>query len=497
MPPSDLVPKSLAVKMAEWRKAAKPWVPHEYQQRALQFLLENAQAGLLLPPGLGKSSISLAAIKVLLKKKLIKRALIVAPLRACYDVWTSESCDWADFKDMRVALLHGPDKAKTLRNLGPEHVLCVINPEGMPWLTSSRKNMEALGADMLIIDESSFWKSSTSVRFRALRKYMRTFKRRVILTGSPRPKSYLDLHAQIFILDLGARLGEYLTHYRNSFFFPCGFQMRSWEILPGSAAKIDALVAPLVMRLEARDYLKLPKEIEQNHIVELPPSARVEYDKIESSLLSTLFTQPLVSSASARSKCCQIANGSCYLDSDPEEHWKRQRPVKVVHTAKAEALRDLVQELQSEPLLVGIGYKHDIIAIRKILGYDVPCINSETTRTQAADYIERWNKGLIPVLLAHPASAGHGLNLQKFNARNVAYYDIPDNYDTYLQFFLRVLRQGNKADYVIRHHFIVRNTTDVPKMRNLRAKETGQNAFLAAMKKYSEERKGGKQLSTL
>jgi SNF2 family DNA or RNA helicase len=168
-----------------------------------------------------------------------------------------------------------------------------------------------------------------------------------------------------------------------------------------------------------------------------------------------------------------------------------------VHTAKVEALRDLIQELQGEPILVGIGYKHDVAAICKILGYDVPCINGETTRGQATDYIDRWNKGLIPVLLAHPASAGHGLNLQKFNARNVAYFDIPDNYDTYLQFFLRVLRQGNKSGYVIRHHFIVRNTVDVPKMRNLRAKETGQNAFLAAMKKYSEERAGGKRKNAL
>jgi SNF2 family DNA or RNA helicase len=398
---------------------------------------------------------------------------------------------------MNVALLHGSDKEKTLRALTPDHKICVINPEGIAWLTSSKKNMDLLGADMLVIDESSFWKSSTSVRFRALRKYLRTFKRRVILTGSPRPKSYLDLHAQIFILDLGVRLGEYLTHYRNSFFFPCGWQMRSWEMLPGSDKKIDALVAPLVMRLEARDYLKLPKEIEQNHMVDLPPAVRAEYDKIENSLLSTLFTQPLVSSASARSKCAQIANGSVYLDSDPEERWTKKRPVKVVHTAKVEALRDLIQELQGEPILVGIGYKHDVAAICKILGYDVPCINGETTRGQATDYIDRWNKGLIPVLLAHPASAGHGLNLQKFNARNVAYFDIPDNYDTYLQFFLRVLRQGNKSGYVIRHHFIVRNTVDVPKMRNLRAKETGQNAFLAAMKKYSEERAGGKRKNAL
>jgi SNF2 family DNA or RNA helicase len=488
---SDLVPKSLALKMAEWRAASKPWKPHEYQGRAMRFMLENAQSGLLLSPGMGKTSTTLGTFKVLLKKRLVSRMLVIAPLRACYDVWPAEVCDWTDFNDLGVALLHGPDKAKSLRNLGPEHKICIVNPEGVAWLTSSKANMRQLGADMLVIDESSLWKSSVTVRFRALRKHLRSFTRRHILTGSPRPRNYLDLHGQVFIMDLGYALGEYLTHYRNNFFFPTGFQMREWEILPGSAEKIDTLVAPMVMRLDAKDYLKLPKEMERTHLVDLPPAARVEYDKIEGSLLSTLFTQPLVSSASARSKCCQLANGSVYLDNDPDERARSSnRPFKVIHTAKVDALVDLVHELQGEPILIGIGYHHDVVAIRKALGYDVPCINGTTTRGQAADYIDHWNKGLIPVLLGHPASMGHGLNLQKFNAQNVAFFNIDDNYDTYDQFFQRVFRQGNKAAFVMKHHFVASGTVDVPKMRNLREKASGQNAFLAAMKAYTEEKYG-------
>jgi hypothetical protein len=245
----------------------------------------------------------------------------------------------------------------------------------------------------------------------------------------------------------------------------------------------------MVLRLDAKDYLKLPRELEQTHRVELPPKARMEYDKIEASLMSTLFTAPLVSSASARSKCCQIANGSVYTDPVPEERWGKERPFTVVHTAKVDALVELVIELQGEPLLVAIGYHHDVVALRKALGKDTPCINGETTRAQAADYIERWNKGLIPVQLGHPASMAHALNMQKFNARHVAYFDIPDNYDLYHQFFLRVCRQGNKALFVMKHHFVCMNTVDVPKMRNLRNKETGQKAFLDAMKVYSEERR--------
>lgn len=488
--PNDLVPSSLALKMAEWRKNSVPWIPHNYQERSMKFKLENPQSGLLLPPGMGKTSISLATFKIRLKKKLVKRALVIAPLRACYDVWPAEICDWTDFKDLGIALLHGAHKEKNLRSLTTEHQICIINPEGVPWLMSSKANMKLLDADELVVDESSLWKSSTTVRFKALRKHLHNFIYRGILTGSPRPRNYLDLHGQMYILDRGTALGEYLTHYRNQFFFPTGFQMREWEILPGADKQIDALVAPLVMRLDAKDYLKLPKELERTHRVELPAKARLEYDKIENSLLSTLFSAPLINSASARSKCCQIANGAVYLDSDPDERWSNHnRPFKEIHTAKVEAVVDLVNELQGEPLLLGIGYHHDVTALRKALGKNTPVINSKTTKKQAGEYIEHWNKGLLPVLMGHPASMAHALNLQKFSSQHVGYFDIPDNYDWYYQFFLRVCRQGNKAAFVMKHHFVVTATVDVPKMRNLRSKATGQNAFLEAMKKYSEERR--------
>lgn len=455
----------------------------------MKLMLQHPEFGLLLSPGMGKTSTTLAVFKVLKAQRMAKRMLVIAPIRACENTWPAEVCDWSEFKEFNIVLLHGPDKEKRLRALSDEHDICLINPEGIPWLTSKAANMKQLSADMLVVDESSLWKNSTAVRFRALRKHLHLFRRRHILTGSPRPRNYLDLHGQVFLMDMGNALGFYLTHYRNNYFFPTGYQMREWEILPGAEKKIDALVAPMVHRLDAKDYLKLPKELEQTHRVELPPAARAEYDKIEDSLLSKLFSQPLVSSASARSKCAQIANGGVYLDSDPDEHWRsKNRPYKLIHSAKVDALVELVNELQGEPILISIGYKHDVLAIRKYLGDEVPCINGDTTKNQAADYIDRWNKGLLPWLMGHPASMGHSLNLQKFSARHVAYFDIPDNYDYYDQFFKRVWRQGNGSAFVIKHHFITRGTVDIPKMRNLRNKATGQNAFLAAMKLYSEER---------
>ena len=418
----------------------------------------------------------------------------MAPLKPLYDVWPFEMSDWVDFHKLGVAILHGGGKDKVLRQLRPEHQVCLINPEGLAWLFDKAERMRLLDADMLVIDESSKFKASNTVRFHALRKQLTRFKRRYILTGSPRPKNYLDLWAQIYILDRGKALGEYMSHYRSRFFFPTGYQMREWEILPGAAEQINALVAPVVLRLDAEEYLKLPRELERIHRIELPPAARKEYDAIEDNLMSTLFTAPMVNSAAARSKCCQIANGAVYLDQagETDVRWpgvKKPRPVKFLHAAKVEALMDLYEELQGEPLLVGIGYHHDVTAIRRAMKRDVPCINGATTRIQASEYIDAWNSGRLDMMLIHPASGGHGLNLQKFNARHVAFFWIPDDFDHFDQLYRRVRRQGNKADFVMRHLFVAQATVDVAKLANLRCKGSGQRDFLNAMRDYAKMRR--------
>ena len=491
---NDLVPKQLVEQMAEHRDAAKNWVPWEYQQRGLKMLLENAQCGLLADPGTGKTSMTLAAIKILLEKKLIKRALIIAPLRPVYEVWAQEISDWKDFHGLNAAILHDLKKEHRLRMLKPEHQVVLINYEGLGWLFAKKAHIKLLGADMLVLDESSKVKNSQSQRFKILRKVITQFKRRYILTGSPRPKSYLDLFGQIYILDRGTALGCYVSHYRNQFFFPTGFQMREWELLPGADKQIDKIVAPMVLRVAAEDYLKMPGRPDRLHRIVLPDKARTEYDAIEHTSMSAMFNAPMVSAATARSKLCQLANGAVYLDSvlerDPRFPLTAKRQVKTLHTAKAEALVDLVDELTGEPLLVSIGYHHDVSAIRTALGASTPCLNSEVTRKQSADIIEAWNKGQLPVLLGHPASMGHGLNLQKCNCRHVCYYDIPDDYDLYDQFFRRVWRQGNKATFVFRHHLVAANTVDIAKMANLKRKGAGQNAFLQAMKEYCEQKYG-------
>ncbi len=488
----DLVPKSMALELDRRRREAQNWHPHAYQERGLRFMLEDAQCGLLADPGTGKTSTTLAALKLLFRKRLAQRALIVAPLRAIYDVWPLEMADWRDFHDMRMAILHGDKKETTLRALGPEHRVALINFEGLAWLYDKAERRKLLGADVLVVDESSKMKNTSSVRFSVMRKQIPLFKRRYILTGSPRPRSYMDLFGQIYLLDRGATLGAYITHYRNQYFFPTGYQMREWELLPGAAERIDKAVAPMVMRVDAEDYLKMPGKPDRTHWVTLPDKAAKEYDSIEKTMMSTLFDAPMVNAAAARSRLCQMANGAVYLDPGPQDdRWPtKTRPVQQLHTAKVDALVDLYEELQGEPLLVAIGFHHDVAAIRKALGADVPCLNSAMTRAQGSAIIDDWNRGRYPILLGHPASMGHGLNLQKCGCRHVAYFDIPDDYDLYDQFYRRVWRQGNKAEFVFRHHFVARGTVDLAKMANLRRKGSGQKAFLDAMREYAKEKYG-------
>jgi SNF2-related domain/Helicase conserved C-terminal domain len=492
---NDLIPKPLAAALdVIRRKESEDWHPHKYQERGLKSLLEESWFGLLADPGTGKTAVVLAFLKILLAKKLARRALVLAPLRAIYEVWPQEAAKWRDFHKLGLAILHGGNKEKILRDLQPRHQVVLMNYEGLAWLYGKASRARMLGADVLVVDESSKMKTTTSQRFRVMRKHLGDFKRRAILTGSPRPRSYEDLFGQVYLLDRGDALGDWITHFRNTYFYPTGFQMREWALLPGADKKIDKKVAPMVLRVDAQDYLKMPGKPDRTHHVTLPEKARKEYDAIEERMMSTLFDVPMASAAAARSKLCQLANGSVYLDAKPDDNGKfpaaSARPVKILHTAKVEALVDLVDELQGEPILVSIGFHHDVVAIRKALGKDVPCLNSTVTRGQAAEIIARWNRGELPVLLGHPASMGHGLNLQGCSCRHVCFFDLPDDYDLYDQLFRRVWRQGNKATFVFRHHLVAVGTVDEAKMRNLARKGTGQKAFLDAMRAYAEHKWG-------
>lgn len=472
-----------------WGRRSRPsddaFNPHPYQKRAIKHLLDNPHAALFLDPGLGKTAITLAGLKVLEKQGMFNGALVVAPLRVAYSVWPAEVKRWKDFRHFSVGILHGPKKDRVAEE---KHDIYVINYEGLAWLIESGtldRMVRARQIDVLVFDELSKMKNPAAKRFRAMRKHLHKFRRRIGLTGSPAPNGVMDLFGQMFMLDRGARLGQYITHFRHTYFLPKG--PYDWKPKPGTHEAIQEKIQDIALSMRAEDYLDLPPMLEVDVPVELPAKARRVYREVEKELLTSLdsgATLTASSAATALSKCKQIANGAVYLgDVDPitgvslgEKKWEH------LHDAKIDALLDLIDELQGQPLLVAYEFRHDLERLLKVLPKGTPHIGGGTRAQDAADIERRWNAGEIQVLLGHPQSIGHGLNLQHSGAGNVAWLSPTWNYELYDQFNRRLWRQGSKADRVILHRIVARDTVDEDVLWALRHKGRVQDNLMEALK---------------
>lgn len=475
---------------------AEPWKPHAYQKKAVRFLLEHAAAALFLDPGLGKTSVTLAALKVLKSKGMVEKVLLVAPLRVCHSVWPKEVEKWTDFNGFKVSVLHGPDKDEALR---ADADVYVINPDGLPWLLGSQKSSTATGKtkvtvdvkrfkefgfDTLVVDELSKFKHTNTQRFKALKQVLPTFGRRWGLTGSPASNGLLDLFGQCFVLDQGRTLGPYITHYRMKYFTP-SFDGFSWKLKEGAEEQIYERVKPLALRMAADDYLEMPTLIENNIRVDLPAKALDVYRHLEDDLIAKVEKKVVVAAnaAAASMKCRQVANGGVYIDEETKDLFRERgdRAWVDLHDQKVEALADLVDELQGEPLLVAYDFEHDLERIRKRLGKDVPYIGGGVSTKLASELEDKWNRGELPVLLGHPQSLAHGLNLQE-SGHHVCWHSLTWNYELYDQFVRRVLRQGNKSKKVFVHHIIARGTIDEAILGSLKSKRKGQQALFDALR---------------
>lgn len=458
------------------KKPSKPsgnvWKPHAYQKTGVKFLLENTCAGLLLRPGMGKTSITLAALKVLKEKKMFSRALIIAPVRPCYLVWPKEVANWEQFKDFKVVILHGKDKDK---NIDKDADLYIMNPEGLPWLLHT-KRYKRIGADILIIDESSNFRNTSTQRFRLLKPILQTFQRRWILTGTPTPKSLMDIFGQIYILDLGNALGQFITHFRNRYFYPSGFGGYDWQLQEGAEDKIYAAIKPLTLHISEEDHLDLPAFVPNRVEIELDKPARKMYNEMEKELIIFLKSTEVVAAnaAVASLKCAQIANGGLWGDNRVYHH---------AHNAKAEAVKELVDALQGSPALIGYEFEHDLQRLLKILGKDGAFLGGGVSMKRSAEIEEEWNKGNLPWLLGQPAAMGHGLNLQKAG-NTIIWHSIPWNFEYYEQFNMRVRRQGNAHSHVFLHHIVAKDTVDEAKMMALAGKDKTQKSLLNSLKGY-------------
>lgn len=496
--------RSMTQSTALFGQSPRPWRPHAYQKRAVKFLLEHACAALLLDPGLGKTSIVLAALKMLIKARVVKKVLLVAPLRVCLSTWPGEIEKWSDFSELKIVVLHGPKKDQLLNE---DADIYVINPEGLDWLLKPTKarsargrvsvdvdvrRFKAMGFDTLVLDELTKFKNSQSIRFKSMKLVLGTFGRRWGLTGSLAANGLMDLFGQIYMLDEGRSLGRYITHYRNEFFVPdyTGF---AYTPVEGAEEKIYARLAPISLRMEDRDYLDMPQLINNDIMIDLPPSAREAYDLLEDELVSAV-SDGVVTAASAgvaMGKCRQMASGGVFADPEIDAEGlrkiPRKRKVLDLHDVKTDALEELVEELQGAPLLIGYEFHHDKARIKARFPQCV--FVDEVPAKDFKRLEERWNRGEISMLASHPASIAWGLNLQQ-RGHHVAFYTLPWDYELYDQFIRRVLRQGNKSRRVFVHRIMARDTVeDCVVAPALSAKRKGQANLFAGIRKFADGRR--------
>lgn len=441
------------------------YIPHDYQTRAKDFILEHPKAGMLLEMGLGKTVITLTAIDVLINELFeVDRVLVIAPKRVAEDTWTREHAKWDHLRHLRVSKVLGSPEQRR-RALAVDADIYVIGRDNVVWLVEQCR--QSWPFDMVVIDELSSFKNPQAKRFRALKKVIPKASRVVGLTGTPSANGLMDLWAEIYLLDRGERLGHTLGAYREKYFRPGarnGYVVFKWEPLRGSREKIEAAISDICISMSADDYLTLPKRIDNLIPVKLSPQEMKQYKTMEAEQLLHIDDEDVVAlnAAAVMTKLLQIANGSVY---------SHEGNVVRLHDAKLEALLEIIDTTDS-PVLIFYSYKHDLAAIKA-------AIPGARTLDGPEDIAE-WNAGRVQVLLAHPASVGYGLNLQE-GGHVIVWYGLTWSLELYQQANARLYRQGQDKPVII-HHLIAEGTVDEQVMRALQEKDMSQAALMAALK---------------
>ena len=404
--------------------------PHEYQKRAVSFIREHEAAGLFLEMGLGKTVITLTAIDELMNDCFeVSKVLVIAPLRVAEDTWSRESQKWDHLKHLKISKILG-SAADRIKALKAQADIYVINRENVVWLVEYlEENRIRWPFDMVVIDELSSFKNNQAKRFKALRKMRPMMDRIVGLTGTPAANSLIDLWAEMYLLDRGERLGRTLTAYRGNWFRPGygnGYVTYKWEPRRGALEAITKRIADITVSMKAEDYLTLPDKVETTIEVSLDEKGLKTYKEMEKESLITLDGDDIAAldAAAVMSKLLQLANGFIYDENHNPRH---------IHEAKLEALGEIIEAAES-PVLVYYNFQADKDAILAKF-HDARLLENDST-------IEEWNRGKIKILLAHPASAGYGLNLQD-GGHIMAWYGLPWSLEQYLQAVARLQRHGH------------------------------------------------------
>lgn len=449
--------------------------PHKYQSYATDFIINNPIAAVFLEMGLGKSVITLTAMKKLFETDTVCKVLVIAPLRVARDTWPSEIKKWDHLKGMKYAVAVGTEAERKAAFLKNEPVT-IINRENVDWLIN--KSGLPFDFDMVVIDELSSFKSYGAKRFKALLKVRPFIKRIVGLTGTPSSNGLMDLWAEFRILDFGKRLGRYITRYRLSYFEPDKRNAQmvfSYKPLPGAEDAIYDKISDITISMKSVDYLDMPECVINEVPVYMSPSEQSVYDDFHEDMVIKLKNEEIdaANAAVLSGKLLQMANGAVY-DEAGNAH--------LIHDRKLDMLEDLIEGANGKPVLVAYWFKHDLVRIeQRLKALKVPYAKLDTS-----DSIERWNKGEVPVMLCHPASSGHGLNLQT-GGSTLIWFGLTWSLELYQQTNARLWRQGQKETVVI-HHIISSGTIDEDVMDALKRKEKTQSALIDAVKANLEKR---------
>ena len=445
--------------------------PHNYQTYATRYIEEHPISAVLLDMGLGKTSITLTALNNLLFDSFeAHRILVIAPLRVARDTWLSEADKWDHLQNLICSVAVGTEAERRAALMKPADIYS-INRENIQWLIEDSKL--PFNYDTVVVDELSSFKNYQAKRFRALMKVRPKVKRIIGLTGTPSSNGLMDLWAEFRLLDMGARLGRFISHYRLEYFQPDkrnGQVIFTYKPLPGAEQRIYNKIADITISMRSTDLLKMPELVSSEYTVRLSDEERKRYDGLKQDLVLQLQDSEITAAnaAALTGKLCQMANGAIYTDDGGTVN---------LHDRKLDALEDIIEAAGGKPLLVAYWFKHDLVRITERLNK----LHVPFSKLDSSESIKRWNDGELPVALIHPASAGHGLNLQN-GGSCIVWFGLTWSLELYQQTNARLWRQGQSAETVVVQHIVTKGTIDERILKVLSKKDSTQAALIDAVK---------------
>lgn len=445
--------------------------PHDYQTYAIEYIKNNPISAIFLDMGLGKTSITLTALNDLLFDSFdIRKVLVLAPLRVARNTWSAEIEKWEHLKDLQYSIVIGSEKAR-LEALKTKADIYIMNRENVQWLVE--KSGQVFDYDMVVVDELSSFKSHESKRFKAFMKVRPKVKRIVGLTGTPSSNGLMDLFAEFKLLDMGERLGRFIGQYRINYFKPDkmnGPIVYSYKPITGAENMIYNRISDITISMKATDYLKMPELISSKYEVYMDKKEQEQYDAFKKRLVLQIEDGEITASnaAALSGKLLQMANGAVYSDD---------LTIMNIHDRKLDALEDMIESANGKPVLVAYWFKHDLERIIEKLDQ----LKVVYSKLDSDESIKKWNAKKLEVGLIHPASAGHGLNLQS-GGSTLIWFGLTWSLELYQQTVARLWRQGQTENTVVIQHIITKGTIDEQILKALEAKDNTQSALIEAVK---------------